>query len=127
MRIRREKITDDSLDEYVETNRISDIEISAENRRGSSRKMIYILLFSTIALLTILIIVNLIYKKPGKFIETTKSKLMDEILSGSGSKKTVEIGNNAILKKAIDDYQKGYTANAITGLNSVVESRNNFV
>jgi len=128
VRIRKDKGITNSPADHVETNRISGIEESYDNNQkwGKNKKGIFILLLSTIAILTILIIVNLIYKKPGNFIETTKSKLMDNILSGSDSgKSNNKIDHkteNALLQKAVNDYKNGYTANAITGFNSVVES-----
>ncbi len=124
MNIRKNTRLSESVPQNVEKNRISGIEQSGENRK-SNRKLIYTILLLTIALLIILITVNLLYKKPKNFIETTKNELINKIISPKlekGNEQSLRPTPNAILQKAIDDYLKGYAANAITGFNSIVES-----
>ncbi len=122
MKIRRDRGNPSLGSKNIKRNRILGIESSGGSGK-SSRKLIYTLLLVTVALLAILVIVKLLYKKPGSFIDTTKSDFINNIISPKEEKKREpSTSQNAQLQKAIDDYVKGYTANAITGFNSVVES-----
>ncbi len=131
MKIRRKDQNRTSVNESIEHNRISGIEaIKKEPLPGSQGKLILILSLTAAAIVSILLLTNYVFDKPGSFL-SFKSKsqegaensgdVQNGIFSESGTIKPAETVNPD-LKKAIDDYTGGFRARAVTGFTSVVES-----
>lgn len=113
-----------SINENIEHNRISGIEmIKKESLPGSQGKVILALSIAALSIAGILILTNYIFDKPGSFLSKTSDPEISQtdIVTDTGTIKHAETENPA-LKKAIEDYKAGYRAQAITGFTTVVES-----
>ncbi len=124
MKMRRRDQDPASINENIEHNRISGIEmIRKEPLPGSQGKLILALSLAALSIAGILVLTNYIFDKPGSFLSKTAGPETSEteIVTDTGVIKPAET-ENADLKKAIEDYRGGYRAKAITGFTSVVES-----
>ncbi len=120
MKIIRKRPKKSSLDEHIEHNRISGIE-SIKEESGSQRNIIIILSLAAVAIVTVLLLINFVYNKPGQ-MRPFSEKISGTAENSESLKQSNVKTGNPDLQKAISDYSGGYTANAITGFNSVVES-----
>jgi len=111
------------IEDDIERNRISGIEIIEEKGLPTKHKyIIAILALTVVVLVTIIILVTFVFKKPGPFISgSTSGNDGGELIQGSPGIR-IDQTDNPQLKKAIESYKSGYLANAITEFTDVVES-----
>lgn len=128
MMIRRKGPDKASVNESIEHNRISGIEIiKKEPLPGSQGKLILVLALTATAIVSVLLLTNYVFDKPGSFLSFNSESSdktdgnKNDIFSDKGVIKSAET-ENPELRKAIDDYKGGFRARAITGFTSVVES-----
>lgn len=123
MKIVRNNTDNSEFDLNIEKNRISEIEtVRKEPMPAKQKYTIIILALASVSLISILLIINFYYNRPGKITSSENTQVPgSEVMQGKELLTPFQT-ENPQLKKAIASYNSGYLPNAITEFTDVVES-----